>query len=143
MSYRIRTLTLADYEAAAALWQSLPGIGWDGPSDSRAGIARFLRRNRGLSLAAEDGGALVGTALVGHDGRRAFIYHLAIAPSHAGRGIGRALVARALRSLAACGVPKCSVLVLDTNTGGAAFWQKIGWTRRGDVHVFQHATPLS
>jgi dipeptidyl aminopeptidase/acylaminoacyl peptidase/GNAT superfamily N-acetyltransferase len=132
-------MTIRDYEAALALWRSQPGIGLDDASDSRAGIMAFLRRNPRLSIVASDAGALVGTALVGHDGRRGFVYHLAVAPSHRHLGLGRTLAERALQSLAACGIPKCTILVMRSNAGGQAFWERLGWTRRDDLHVHQHA----
>lgn len=139
MSVRIRKMTIRDYEAAIALWRSLPGIGLDDASDSRAGIAALLRRNPGLSFVAVEGGTVVGTALAGHDGRRGFIYHLAVAPSQRKHGLGREMTDRSLRALAACGVPKCSIMVLSANTDGEAFWRRIGWIRRDDLLVLQHA----
>lgn len=139
MSIRIRRMTLCDYEAAFALWRSLPGIGLDDASDSRAGIAAFLRRNPGLSIVACDKAEIVGTVLVGHDGRRGFVYHLAVAPSHRHLGLGRTLVERALDALAARGIPKCTILVMRSNADGQAFWERLGWTRRDDLHVLQHA----
>ncbi len=139
MSVRIRKMTIRDYEPAIALWRSLPGIGLDDASDSRSGIAALLKRNPGLSFVAVDGGAIVGTALAGHDGRRGFIYHLAVAPSHRHLGLGRTLSDRALRALAACGIPKCTILVMGSNTSGQAFWERLGWARRDDLLVLQHA----
>jgi len=136
---KIRRMTLRDYEAALALWRSLPGIGLDDASDSRAGIAAFLRRNPGLSIVACDKAEIVGTVLVGHDGRRGFIYHLAVAPSHRHLGLGRTLAESALHTLTACGIPKCTILVMRSNADGQAFWESLGWARRDDLHVFQHA----
>jgi len=126
-----------DYEAAITLWRNLPGIGLDEESDSYRGIAAFLERNPSLSLVACDKGAVVGTVLIGHDGRRGFLYHLAVAPTYHKLGIGEALVSRALDSLAKCGIPKCSIMVIRGNTSGQAFWQHLGWNLRDDLLVLQ------
>jgi dipeptidyl aminopeptidase/acylaminoacyl peptidase/predicted N-acetyltransferase YhbS len=142
MNFKIRKMTVADYEEMIALWRSLPGIGLDEASDSRLSIAAFLRRNPGLSIVACDKDVIVGTVLVGHDGRRGFLYHLAVAPSHRKLGVGQALVDHALHSLAKHHIPKCTILVMRSNTGGQAFWQKLGWLRRDDLHVFQHAVEV-
>ncbi len=137
MKYRIRKMICSDYDASIALWRSLPGIGLDDESDSQRGIAAFLKRNPGLSLVACDKDAVVGTVLVGHDGRRGFLYHLAVATSHRKLGIGEALAARTLDSLAKCGIPKCSIMVIRSNISGQAFWQHIGWKLRDDLLVLQ------
>ena len=128
-----------DYETAFALWRSLPGIGLDKASDSPGGIAALLKRNPGLSLVACDGGRLVGTVLVAHDGRRGFLYHLAVAPTHRKLGIGKALVSRALDSLARLKIPKCSIMLMRSNTAGRMFWKRIGWNVRDDLRVLQIA----
>ena len=68
------------YEAARALWERTDGVGLS-DADAEPAIAQFLDRNRGLSLVAISANELVGTILVGHDGRRGYIHHLAVAAS--------------------------------------------------------------
>ena len=65
----IRSMTIDDYDAVAALWQACPGVGLS-DSDTREGVGRFIERNPGTSLVALDGDAVVGAVLCGHDGRR-------------------------------------------------------------------------
>lgn len=104
--------------------------------------AAFLERNRGLSVVAEDGGRLVGTALCGHDGRRGYIHHLSVAGSHRRHGIARALVARCLAKLHDSGIQKCHVFVLVDNAGGRRFWREEGWAERAELCVYsQEVTP--
>ena len=122
----IREMTLDDHEAALALWQRCEGIGLTG-ADSRAGVAAFFKRNPGLSLVAEADGALIGTALCGHDGRRGFIYHLAVEAAHRGFGLGRGLVDGCLARLHAQGIERCHIVVYADNSEGQAFWRKLGW----------------
>ena len=63
-------------------------------ADGRAEIASFLARNPGFSQVALEGGKLVATILVGHDGRRGLIHHLVVAEGARHRGLGRRLVVR-------------------------------------------------
>src|SRR4051794_5160422 len=94
------------YAAARALWLRTPGVGLSDADEPQA-IACFVDRNPGLSLVAMDDDRLVGTVLVGHDGRRGLIHHLAVDTGARRRGIGRSLVDGALRGLAAAGIAKC------------------------------------
>jgi len=81
----IREMTIGDYDEVLALWKGTEGVGLT-PADSRQNVARFLARNPGLSLVARAGGKIVGAVLGGHDGRKGYLYHLAVAPAIAARG---------------------------------------------------------
>ena len=74
----LRPFRPEDYAAARALWLGTEGVNLS-PGDEEAEVRAFLARNEGLSLVAVDGDALVAAVLCGHDGRRGFIYHLAVA----------------------------------------------------------------
>ena len=125
---------LDDYAAALALWQRCEGIGI-GAGDTREGIAQFLARNPGLSLVAEAPGQIIGTALSGHDGRRGFIYHLAVDSAHRQKGLGRRLVEACLEQLRARGLPKTHIVVYANNHQGQEFWLKLGWMKRDNLLI--------
>jgi ribosomal protein S18 acetylase RimI-like enzyme len=129
MKAKIRRFTPRDHRQATELWCSCEGLGLT-DSDSHEGIRAFLRRNPGLSFVAERDGQIVGTALCGHDGRRGFIYHLAVAPSARREGIGRTLVARCLARLQSIGISKCHIVVYSQNRAGKQFWRQTGWVER-------------
>ncbi len=124
----------SDYEAALHLWQETPGLGLS-EADSAANIGLFLSRNDRQSFIAEAGTELIGTCLCGHDGRRGFIYHLAVRPGCRRQGIGRALVERCLAQLKAAGIAKCHLFVLAGNRQGLAFWEHIGFQGRADICI--------
>jgi N-acetylglutamate synthase len=134
---RLREFTMADYDAAYSLWQSVEGIGLS-EADKRHNVAHFLERNPGLSFVAEHEGKIVGALLCGNDGRRGFLHHLAVARDHRRAGIGRALVERCLAALAAVGMRKCHIFVLADNVEGKAFWKRIGWEERTTLVVMSH-----
>ncbi|MEI6211188.1 MAG: GNAT family N-acetyltransferase [bacterium] len=140
MRYRIAKMTIRDYEAVITLWRGLPGIGLDDDSDAKAGIARYLKRNPGLSFVARCDRTVVGAVLSGHDGRRGYLHHLAVAVPHRKQGLGQLLVNRCLRALAARRISKCNIFLFRSNAAGRAFWEHAGWNTRGDLHILQKAT---
>jgi uncharacterized membrane protein len=73
--------------------------------------------------------------LCGHDGRRGFIWHLAVHPRFRRQGIGRRLVDRCLCGLRQAGIEKCVAIAFDSNRDGIAFWEQIGWMLRKDVSL--------
>jgi putative acetyltransferase len=138
-AYRLRDFALTDYDAVLALWRSCEGIGLS-ESDTREAIAVYLVRNPGLSLVAlNEGGVIVGAVLGGHDGRRGYLHHLAVAPPHRGRGLGRRLVDEALIRLRRLGIQKCNIFLFADNAAGRTFWLHEGWTAREDLVVMQKA----
>lgn len=140
MNHKIRKMTTRDCEAVLALWRGMEGIGLDDDCDSPRGLKRYLKRNPGLSFVARYKDRLVGAVLSGHDGRRGYLHHLAVAGTHRKRGIGKMLVARCLRSLAKQRIPKCNIFLFESNARGRAFWQHNGWNLRTDLCVLQRKT---
>ena len=132
MTVIVREMNVDDLEAAIRLWRDTPGMGLSS-ADSAENLASFLQRNPGLSFAAFDQARLVGTALCGQDGRRGFIYHLAVDAACRRGGIGSRLVECCVGGLKAAGIEKCHIMVLAGNLHGLAFWQKMGWSQRGDI----------
>jgi len=134
-------MALIDYPEVLALWRATPGIGLS-DSDSAPAIANFFARNQDLSLVVVlPDGAIVAAVLCGHDGRRGFLYHLAVAEGHRRQGFARVLVSACLERLAKLGIQKCSVHLFDANADGRAFWLHNGWFERDDLAVLQ--TPTS
>ncbi len=128
----LRPMEPEDHAAAHALWAQTDGMGLNA-TDGPEGVARFLRRNPGLSVVAESAGTIVGTALCGHDGRRGFIYHLAVAREFRSRGLGRLMVARCVAALAAEGLTRVHVMVFASNPSGRRFWEHLGFVPRGEL----------
>jgi ribosomal protein S18 acetylase RimI-like enzyme len=140
MALVIRGFTLADYDAAYALWTATEGVGLS-QADEPRNIARFLERNPGMSFVAEDGGRMVGAVLCGSDGRRGFLHHLAVDRAHRRSGVGRRLVERCVSALSAAGMRKCHIFVLADNVDGQRFWRSIGWEVRTTLIVMSRDVP--
>lgn len=134
MNIMYKTFTIDDFDAAVVLWQSCEGIGLS-DADSKCNIQRFLDRNPETSFATYEGESLVGTVLGGHDGRRGYLYHLAVHPDRRKRGVGRNLAAKCLDALSSEGISKCHLFIFNQNKRGIAFWNSLGWTLRSDIAV--------
>jgi len=139
MPIELRPFTESDYPAAHALWQLTPEVGLSAADEPDA-MARFLRRNPGMSHVAWDGDRLVSTILCGHDGRRGLIHHLVVAESHRRQGLGQQLVRLALAELKQAGIDKCHLLVFRDNATGMNFWLAVAATERMELALFSLPT---
>ncbi|HEY0455059.1 MAG TPA: GNAT family N-acetyltransferase [Verrucomicrobiae bacterium] len=135
MNFQCRAAALNDFPAMLALWQRCQEMGLMA-ADTSHGFARLLERNPGLSQVAELDGELIGTALCAHDGRRGYIYHLAVVAEHRKQGIGQALVQQCLDGLRQAGIVRSTVVVFASNLEGQRYWKKLGWRRRDDVVMY-------
>lgn len=128
----IRVMTINDYEQMIELWKRIEGMGLRHLDDSFEGIERYLKRNTSTSFVFEEED-IVGTILAGHDGRRGFIYHLAVDERHRNKGIGRELVNAAITGLKEESIYKVALVVFDKNVIGNDFWENLGFERRDDL----------
>ena len=139
MPLEYSTLVVGDLDEVLAFWGGMEGVGLNA-SDTPVALAGFIERNPQMSLLVRSGGGIVGAVLCGHDGRRGYLHHLAVAVSWQKRGIGRELVRRCVARLAAEGIQKCTVFVYADNADGARFWDVMGFRPREDLRVLQCLT---
>lgn len=129
-TWSLQELVPADYQTVMSLWNDTPGVR---ATESPEEFYRILDRNPGLSCVARDGDEVVAAILCCHDGRRGYLYHLAVAESHRRQGIARAMVDRCLALLTQFGINRCTLFVVADNEGGTAFWKHTGWRERVDL----------
>lgn len=115
----------SDVAAVVALWQA---CGLTRPwNDPAADIALARRGPNSALLVGRDGGAIVATAMVGHDGHRGWVYYVAVDPNRQGKGLGRTIMTAAEDWLREAGVPKLQLLVRRENAKAGAFYQSLGY----------------
>ena len=130
-----REMTIEDYDQVYRLWQDTKGIGLS-EADSRKQIEKFIERNKGLSFVCTDDEKIIGTVMAGHDGRRGYIYHLAVSPEYRMKGVAKELMFKCLKRLREEEIDKCHLFIFKDNQLGKRFWTKIGWIEREDIVIF-------
>jgi len=122
----IRPLAETSAAAAVALWQE---AGLTRPWNDAEGD--FLRAVRGpgsavLGVTGEDG-ALLATAMVGHDGHRGWVYYLAVAAGHRRRGLAGRLMEACEDWVRARDITKIQLMVRGDNEPVVAFYERLGY----------------
>lgn len=135
----IREMTINDYEQMIELWNGIEGLALSN-ADSKENIDMYLNRNKGLSYVYEQDSKIIGTILCGHDGRRGFIYHVAVNPDYRKQKIGNKLVQASLEKLSKEGIDKCHIFVIEENVVGNDFWASTGWEKRSGFFVYSKNT---
>ena len=135
-------MTADDCDRVIAFWRASEGMGLDDDVDAPEQIAAYLARNGPMSFVAVDAadGAVVGAVLCGTDGRRGYMHHLAVAPAHAGQGLGRSLCQHCLDALGRAGIRKCHVFVFARNIQARNFYAATGWQLREDLMIVSKDT---
>jgi ribosomal protein S18 acetylase RimI-like enzyme len=129
----IRTMKAEDYGTVYALWKASPGVGLRSLDDTEGGLKKFLDRNPGCAFVAEQDGELAGAVLGGHDGRRGYIYHIAVKENLRGAGIGKALIKAVESAMAQAGINKIGLVALRANIGANRFWKALDYNVREDL----------
>lgn len=133
MNVKIRKMIIEDYEGMYQLWINTPGMGLNNLDDSREGIEKYLKRNPETCFVAEENGKIVGILLSGHDGRRGYIYHTAVAVEKRKLGIGKRLVNHSIEALEKEGIHKAVLVAFSNNELGNTFWEGNGFHVRTDL----------
>nr|WP_275665490.1 GNAT family N-acetyltransferase [Vibrio sp. Isolate33] len=130
-------MLIEDYESVINLWCQTEGMSIR-DADSKESIASYLERNAGLSFVAESNDTIVGAVLVGTDGRRGYLQHLAVDTNFRGQKLGCQLVSEAVNALAGLGIPKTHLFVYNDNINAQQFYEKLGWFPRDEVRMYSY-----
>lgn len=121
----------ADLADVIALWRH---CGLTRPwNDPAADIALARKGANAAVLVGRDGGIIVASAMVGHDGHRGWVYYVAVDPDHRGKGHGRAIMNAAEDWLRQAGIAKMQLMVRPDNTKVQAFYESIGYDEQERV----------
>ena len=131
----IREMEISDYDSVINLWRQTENLSLR-DADSKQSIESYLNRNSGLSFVALSGDKIIGAVLVGTDGRRGYLQHLAVSSEFRGQKIGKVLVEKSVDSLAAIGVSKMHLFVHSNNVNAQEFYEKLGWFPRDEIRMY-------
>lgn len=128
----IRPAREMDETATVALWRACDLVA--SYNDPHADF-RFARAGAAseVLVAEGEGGRLVGSVMVGHDGHRGWLYYVSADPNARSRGIGRELVRAAEGWLRGRGVRKAQLLVRQSNAGVVTFYERLGFKQSAVV----------
>ena len=125
-----------DYEAVLNLWREIESGMNVGRSDTPAEIQKKIQRDPDLFLVAENDNGIIGSIIGGFDGRRGFVYHLAVQKEFRGLGVGALLLDEVEKRLQSKGCLKCILHVLEDNIGAMDFYKRQGWRHAIEDAVF-------
>ena len=117
----------ADHRAQVIrLWELV--FAYQAPhNDPALTIDKKLLNKDELFFVAEADGIVIGTAMVGYDGHRGWLYAIAVHPQHRNRGLGRDLVNHAEQALAKLGCLKVNLQIVASNQATTKFYEKLGY----------------
>ena len=122
----VRPCTSHDRASVIALWERV--FPDDPPHNAPAKMFDAkLAMHDDMLLVATDAGTVIGTAMVGYDGHRGWLYTVAVAPEHRRRGTGTALVRHAVGALRAAGCVKVNLQIRATNAAVRGFYEALGF----------------
>ena len=135
---RIRDFRIEDYPVVRELWQaaSLELR----PGDEIEDIKLKLQRDPDLFLIAEQDNRIVGSVIGGWDGRRGWIYHLAVSPNYQRKKIGSGLIEELEKRLVAKGARMINTQIHKLNTKSSTFFKAMGYDERS--HLIMIGKPL-
>ena len=128
---KIREFKIEDYQIVRNLWQTA-GLTLR-PGDELEDVKLKLQRDPDLFLVAEEDERIVGSVIGGWDGRRGWIYHLAVNPEHQRKRIGVGLVREVEKRLVVKGAKKVNAQVYKWNERSSEFFKAIGYEAQPDL----------
>ena len=128
---KIREFDIKDYSIVRDLWKAAGLI--LRPGDELEDVKLKLQRDPDLFLVAEQNDRIVGSVIGGWDGRRGWIYHLAVDPECQRKGVGLGLVREVENRLQAKGAKKVNAQVYKWNEKSSEFFKAIGYEAQPDL----------
>jgi ribosomal protein S18 acetylase RimI-like enzyme len=130
MNLEIRRLTEADLDSADIIFRLAFGV----QESRKAELALYLRLQPLGEFMATLDGMPVGIVGAMDYGPFTYIGHLSVRPEMQGRGIGRALMERALAWQEARG---CPIALLDATEAGTRLYERLGFVGDGRMSEFK------
>ena len=125
-----------DYVSVLGFWQEIETGMNVGRSDSPEEIKKKIQRDPELFLVAENKNQMIGTVMGAYDGRRGFIYHLAVHKKFRRQKVASQLLSEVEKRLQAKGCIKCLLMVFADNTDAIRFYKNHGWKNQPEDIVF-------
>lgn len=130
---KIREFSMEDFAPVSRLWRR---SGFKSrPGDNREELRRKLERDSDLFLVAEEGSRIVGAVIGAWDGRRGWIYHLAVDPRFRRKRIARKMLLEVERRMREKGVLRVHAMVFLWNAPSMNLFENLGYEKQSDLVV--------
>ena len=130
----IRQFVPSDQNDMVELW-SVCGLlrPWNDPLED---IRLCVKTPSSELVVAEFEYQLIGSAMLGHDGHRGWVYYLAVHPNWQRNGIGRSLMSYAEQWMGQRRLPKIQAMIRADNLPVRGFYRRLGY-QDNDVQVVE------
>ena len=127
---KIRKMKQSDFKEMYTLWEKIgPAVNLASINREEKEVIAMIRLNKNSCFVVVENGKIVGTVFGVFNGRRAWMYHLAVDSMYQNKGIGSVLVKKAEKALVKAGATKIRLWVAESNTQVIAFYAKQGYKK--------------
>jgi len=134
-SYAIRMMKHSDASDCYALWKKA-GLSVAPFDREMHELKTLIEKNPASCFVARCDNQLIGSVIGAYNGRRAWIYHLAVDPHYQCNGIGTQLLKKTEQALHTLGATKILLGVSYTNLKTVVFYEHYGYSVMNDaVHM--------
>ncbi len=130
----VSKMSVKNFNLIHDLWKEV-GLKVSEIQEEKEEAKLILRLNSSSSFEAYSKGKLVGTILGIFNGRRGWIYHLAVHPDFQKKGIGSLLLQKTEAAFKELGAKRILLWVKKDNLGVTNFYQKHGYSSVDDAIV--------
>lgn len=138
---QIKSFSFEMYQQVRTIWLSA-GLELN-RSDELPELLKSLERDPDLFVVAIDDGVLRGAVLARYDGRRGYIYHLAVDPAHQRQSIGTRIMNEVMDRLKQKGCSKINLHVAVNNRRVMRFYQRLGFCSSELIYMSRWVEPDS
>ncbi len=125
-------MTIKDFKAMYALWEET-GLSLLEIKAEKKLAKQIIELSPDTNFVAEKNGQIIGTIFGAFNGRRGWIYHLAVHPYFQNKGLGSKLLSKAEKALKKEGVERILLGVSKKNLKVMPFYKKLGYLKADDA----------
>lgn len=126
---KIKTMKLKDFNSMYSLWKKVKGLSVGNLKDEKKEVSQIIKLSPLSNFVVVDSGKIIGTVLAIFNGRRGWVYHLAVHPDYQNRGLGSLLLRKAEKVLKKAGAKRVLLGVKESNSKALSFYKKYGYKK--------------
>ena len=139
---KIRLMKIEDSNLVYLLWKEA-GLDVVDYKTEKEDMEQIIKLNPYTNFVICEKEKIVGAVLGAFNGRRAWVYHLAIYPFFQNKGLGALLLHKTEEALKKSGAKKVQLFVSKTNLKVIGFYKKQGYRQLDEVIPFGKSLPAA